>query len=87
MIGAARILCSSVKSKKKLLPSIDSGSLLFEHDTELIETLVRRCGSNIALHPNASTSDTHQDNTLHTIHTSTVINIHIQRASSWAAFK
>jgi hypothetical protein len=31
----------------------------------------------ITLHPDTSTSHTHQDNTLHTIHTATVINIHV----------
>jgi hypothetical protein len=33
------------------------------------------------VHPDASTSYTHQNNTLHTIHTATVINIHIRRAT------
>jgi hypothetical protein len=32
-------------------------------------------------HPDASTSYTHHDNMLHTIHTATVINIHIQRGT------
>jgi pterin-4a-carbinolamine dehydratase len=35
--------------------------------------------SSIALHPDANTSYTHQDVTLHTIHAATVIHIHMRR--------